>query len=207
MTVGNSKVRHYAELFKYAWGSGSFGGERDPFPLLQEETRKAIVVLLALKGPLTVKKMAEELGLSSTTVLSHVDKMVRVGLLREVEVRRKRYRQERYYDLDVVFLSREEEEKLKAMIGKYVDILYETSKAVHLKTLSEAESWFKETLMSRHGYTLERKDLQLYLWQTIWGILHERFIKEGLIEDPLKTERGWHLFMYIRKPENVHVKK
>lgn len=199
MTVGD-RVRYYATLFEYAWGSGSFGGDRDPYSLLQEETRKAIVVLLALKGPLTVKRMAEELELSSTTILNHVDKMVRVGLLKEVEVRRKRYKQERYYDLDVVFLFKDEEEKLKTMIGKYVDILYETSKAVYLKTLSEAERWFEETLMSRHGYSLERKDLQLYLWQIVWGVLHERFIREGLIEDPLKTRRGWHLFVYIRKP-------
>ena len=198
--VENSKVRYYAGLFDYALGSGSFGDEKDPYPLLQEETRKAIVVLLALKGPLTVKKMAVELGLSSTTILSHVDKMVRVGLLKEVEVRRKKYRQERYYDLDVVFLSRDEEEKLKAMIGKYVDILYETSKAVYLKTLSEAERWFKETLMSKHGYSLERKDLRHYLWQTIWRILDEHLVREGLIEDPLKTDKGWHLFLYLRKP-------
>jgi len=60
--------------------------------VLSDETRLAIAVLLSLKGPLTAKQIAYELGLSPTTVLDHFRELHDALVVRGVEVAEKRHK-------------------------------------------------------------------------------------------------------------------
>ncbi|RLF01847.1 MAG: hypothetical protein DRJ59_05120, partial [Thermoprotei archaeon] len=131
------KVKEYAGLCASKWGSGEFGekalGRPDPLTVLSDRTRLAIAVLLSLKGPLTAKQIAEELEFSPSTILDHLKKMREAMVIKEVEVPEKKYKRERYYDVDFVPYFLDERKEIGRRISKYVDILKQTALAVFEK--------------------------------------------------------------------------
>ena len=57
-------------------GIVSLGMHKWPPKALDSESRLAIITKLFYNGPMTVKQMADAMGLSSTTVLRHVEILV-----------------------------------------------------------------------------------------------------------------------------------
>jgi len=199
-------VKDYAKRVFSAWGSGEFRPDKpNPNNVLRTSfTRYAIVVLLALEGPMTVKQISEKLDMSSSAVLDHIRKLVEAGVVKEVEVPEKRYKRERYYDVDIVVYTDEDEEKLKRIIKKYADILNETTKAVFKKCLDELENWFSKTLMARHGLTLDDYKVRHFIWVSLWALVDKYLETQGLLKDPLSTPRRWYYYVGIRsKPKET----
>jgi len=199
-------VKEYARRVFSTWGSGEFKRDK-PNPanvLRSSSTRYAIVALLALEGPMTVKQISERLNMSSSAVLDHVRKLVEAGVIKEVEVPEKRYKRERYYDVDIVVYTDEDERELTKIIKKYADILNETTKAVFEKCLDELDDWFSRTLMAKHGLTLEDYGVRHFIWVSLWTLMDKYLETQGLLKDPLSTPRRWYYYVGIMsKPEKV----
>jgi len=194
-----SAIKKYAEMVQSRWGSGEFGGKDrpDPFSVLSDETRMAIVALLSLKGPMTAKQIASELGLSPSTVLGHLKKLLHSMVVREVEVAGKAYKRERYYDVDVVPYFEEEEREIERRISKYADILSETFEAAFRKCLDELAD-YKELLMARHGMTWDRDDVRHFIWMKLMHMIESHFLERGIYRGPLETEKRWFLYIKLK---------
>jgi len=202
--VGMSKIKEYADLCASKWGSGEFGdkalGRPDPFTVLSDETRLAITVLLCLKGPLTAKQIAEELDLSPSTVLGHLRRLREAIVIREVDVSERRYKRERYYDVDLVPYFMDEREEISRRIGKYIDILSQTGLAVFEKCLDELKDYFRETLAARHGMTLEKDEVKHMIWTQLIHGLDRYFSERGIYKPPLETTKRHFFYMGLKKP-------
>ncbi|HDI75382.1 MAG: hypothetical protein DRJ52_03805 [Thermoprotei archaeon] len=189
-------IKKYAKKFKGIWGSG-----RDvPFTAFTADSRKAIATLLALEGPLTAKQISEKLGLSATTVLDHIKKLVEHGIVKEVEYPYKKYKQERYYALAIPVFTVKELESLKELLKDFSDIAAEAVKKVYEKSLMKAEEWFKDTLMAKQGYKLTDNEIRWLLWMfVIMSIIEEKLREYGLIKSPFETEKGCFVYLVIDK--------
>lgn len=202
-----SKVKEYASLRASTWGSGEFGekelGRPDPFTVLADETRLAITVLLCLKGPLTAKQIADELELSSSTILDHLRKLKDALLIKEVDVPEKKYKQERYYDIDLVPYFMDEREEMARRIDKYLDILKQTTITVFEKCLDELAD-YKNTLMAKHGITLERDDVKHLVWAIIWNSLADALEAKAIYVTPLRTVKRHFFFMGLERRRIEH---
>jgi len=200
----SSPVGRYARRVYSLWGSGEFRPDKpNPSAVLSSRqpeapTRLAIVALLALKGPMTVKQISEELDLSPSTVLGHVRRLVEAGVLREVKVPEKRYKRERYYDVAVVVYTDEDEKLIWGVVRKYADILGETAGAVLEKCLEELKGKFGETLMARHGLTLEDHEVRHYVWVRLYEGACEVLEARGVLKSPLSTPRRWYYYIGLR---------
>jgi len=193
------EVKNLSKKVKSTWGSGEFPPDKpNPFNALEDNTRKAIVVLLALNGPMTVKQISEKLDLAPSTILDHIRKLAEAGLVKEVEVPKKQYKREKYYDIDFVVYTEEEEKKLREIIRKYADILKETARVVFEKALDELAPWFENTLAAKHGFTLENGEVKHLVWITLNGLIEIYLSEKGVLVDPLKTPKRHFLYMKIK---------
>jgi len=147
---------------------------------------------------MTVKQISERLKISPSAILDHVRRLLEAGVIKEVEVPEKRYRRERYYDIDVVVYTDEENTELINIIKKYADILNETAKAVFKKCLDELNGWLSKTLMAKHGLTLEDYAVRHFIWVSLWRQMARYLQKEGLLKDPLDTPKRWYYYIGIR---------
>ncbi len=187
-------MEKYAKKFIEVWGSG-----RDiPFAVFTADSRKAIAALLALEGPLTAKQISEKLGLSATTVLDHIKKLIEYNIVKEVEYPHKKYKQERYYALAIPVYTVKELESLKKLLKDFSDIAAEAVKKVYEKSLMKAEEWFKNTLMAKQGYKLTDDEARWFLWKFIvLNIIEEKLKEYGLIKSPFETEKGHFIYIVI----------
>ncbi|MCS7364893.1 MAG: winged helix-turn-helix domain-containing protein [archaeon GB-1867-035] len=198
-----SKIKEYASLCVSRWGTGEFGGEKlgrpDPFTVLSDETRLAITVLLCLKGPLTAKQIADELELSPSTILDHIKKLKNAKVIREVENIKKKYKRERYYDVDILPYFIDENDEISRRIGKYADILKNTALAVFEKCLDELSKYIKDTLMAKHGITLKRDDVKYFIWLNLLREIDEYFYEKGVLKPPLKTPKRHFFYLGLKR--------
>ncbi len=200
------KVKKYASLCVSKWGSGEFGeselGRPDPFTVLSDETRLAITVLLCLKGPMTTKQIANELGLSPSTVLDHLKKLKEAFVIKEVEVPRKRYKRERYYDVNLTPYFKDEYAEIKRRIKNYADILGQTALGVFEKSLEELRGYIETTLMARHGLTLERDEVKNLLWVMLWHLVGDYISEKGVYRPPLQSPKKHYFYLVLKRPED-----
>jgi|YelNatPaOPRAMG01_1025707.scaffolds.fasta_scaffold01351_6 DNA-binding transcriptional ArsR family regulator len=208
--MSSSKIKEYASLRYGIWGSGEFGnipGRPDPYTVLSDETRLAITVLLCLKGPLTAKQMADELGLSPSTVLDHINKLKEAMVIKEVEVPEKKYKREKYYDVDIVPYFIDEREEIRKKISKYADILKQTTLAVFEKCLSEVSELLKDSLMAKHGMTVERDDVKFFIFSELMEIIHNYLSERGMLKSSLQTTRRYYLYLPLQRVDAQECKK
>jgi DNA-binding transcriptional ArsR family regulator len=190
-----SKIKEYGEMVTSLWGSGP----TFKFEVLADATRKAIMVLLSLKGPMTNKQMADELDLSPSTISAHIEKLSKGGVVKEIEVPNKVYKRERYYDIDIIPYFEDEEKEIDKRIGRYTDILKETAKAVYEKCLNYRSDYFNETLMFKHKMTLERDDVKNFVWTKISRIMQSYFSRKGIYKQSFETEKKWFCYIGMKK--------
>jgi len=186
-------IEKYAKKFKGFWGSG----ENIPTPFTID-SKKAIAVLLALEGPLTVRQISEKLDLSATTVLDHIRKLVECGVVKEVDYPYKKYKQERYYALAIPVYTLKELKRIEEQLKDFSDIAAEAVKKVYEKSLEKAREWFKDTLMAKQGYKLTDDEIRWFLWMfIIVSIIEEKLREYGLIKSPFETEKRHFIYLVI----------
>jgi len=199
----SSKIKEYSNLISGMWGSGEFGekslGKPDPFSVLTDDTRRAIVVLLSLKGPLTVQQIAKELDLAPSTVLDHIKKLKEAMVVREVEYPKKKYKREKYYDVDFIPYFEEEREEIAKRMNKYIDILKETTLATFMKSLEDIKSYVEKCLMAKHGFTLENDEVRHFIWVTFWKNIDKYLYEKKVIKSPLKTAKRHYFYVRLKK--------
>ena len=194
----SKEVEEYSKKIKSTWGSGDFSADKpNPFAALKDNTRRSIIVLLALNGPMTVKQLSEKLNLAPSTVLDHIRKLLEAGLVKEVEVPKKQHKREKYYGLDFVVYTEREEKELEEIVRKYADILKETARVVFEKALDELEPWFKNTLAAKHGFTLESGEIKNLVWVSLYHAVASYLSEKGVLVDPLKTPKKHYFYIKI----------
>jgi len=201
--MSRNKIREYAGLSRYGmWGSGEFGdipGRPNPYTVLSDETRLAITVLLCLKGPLTAKQIADELELAQSTVLDHINKLKEAMVIKEVEVSEKKYKREKYYDIDIVPYFTDEREEIYKRISKYADILKQTTLIVFEKCLNEISEFLDTTLMAKHGMTIEKDEVKFLIFSELMRIVQDYFSEKGIFKDSLQTVKRYYLYIPLQR--------
>jgi DNA-binding transcriptional ArsR family regulator len=208
--MSRSKIKYYAGLSRHGmWGSGEFGeipGRPDPYTVLSDETRLAITVLLCLKGPLTAKHIADELELSPSTILDHVNKLKEAMIIKEVEVPEKKYKREKYYDIDIVPYFTDEREEILSKVSKYADILKQTTLVVFEKCLNEVSELLKDSLMAKHGMTIEKDEVRLFIFSELMEIIRKYVSERGFFKDPFQTTRRYYLYIPLQRVNQEYEK-
>ncbi|MBA3413808.1 MAG: winged helix-turn-helix transcriptional regulator [Chloroflexia bacterium] len=140
----------------------------DPFAPAPS-TRERLVAALADR-PRTVAQLAQALGLSQPTMLEHVRRSLRDGLLVEVEVaaEERRYAAERYYAPAVPVIRHPDRELLESacrgLVGEMAAVLE--------RNRGDLEAAFAMTHLARDGWAFD--DLWPYLRETIDRLVGER---------------------------------
>ncbi len=102
----------------YVYG---YGDVLEEMALLGNPTRKAIIYLLAMEGPLTLKEISIRLGLSPSTVLDHLRRLRAKGIISEAKDQPKKFKVEVYYKLDIPFFFTSELEELKKRLEPIIN--------------------------------------------------------------------------------------
>jgi DNA-binding MarR family transcriptional regulator len=133
------------------------GFQKYPGKIMDSETRYAIIAKLFKKGPLTVKQMADEIGLASTTILRHAEILVSGEMIKEVEVpeEKKNFKREKFYDVTFPIWSLKDQ---KIMSPIYDKIGEETAEIVK-KYLEDLRAKFEKTELREKGWKFEDPDI------------------------------------------------
>ncbi|MEM1611754.1 MAG: winged helix-turn-helix domain-containing protein [Desulfurococcaceae archaeon] len=90
---------------------------------LENPTRKAIVYLLAMRGPLTLKELSEELNLAPSTVHEHLRRLKEIGFIEEASEHPKKFKVEIYYRLTLPYILFSELSSLRERLSTQIDVL------------------------------------------------------------------------------------
>ena len=99
---------------------GSHGPVTETTSVLESQARRAIVYLLAVYGPLTLKELSQMLRLAPSTIYDHLKRLKEAGVIKEAEEHPKRFKVEVYYRLNIPFLLASELNRLKENMGELV---------------------------------------------------------------------------------------
>ncbi|MEM4953433.1 MAG: winged helix-turn-helix domain-containing protein [Desulfurococcaceae archaeon] len=102
---------------------GSYGAVSKEITLLENLTRRAIIYLLATRGPLTIKELSELLHLAPSTVHEHVKKLKEAGFIEEASDYPKRFKVEIYYRLVIPYILISELNIIEKNVNSYVEQL------------------------------------------------------------------------------------
>ncbi len=132
-------------------------------------TRERLVAALA-DQPRTVAQLAHAFGLSQPTMLEHVRRALRDGLIREVQVpeERKRFAAERYYATAVPVIREPDRDLLVSGCRALADEIA----AVVSAGQGDLRAAFAMTHLAREGWSFD--ELWPYLQETIWRLTRER---------------------------------
>ncbi len=160
-------------------GIVSLAMHRWPPKALDSESRMAIITKLFYNGSMTVKQMADDMGLSSTTILRHVEILLDVEMIKEVQVpdEDKSYKRERYYDVTFPIWSFKDRETMKPV---YEKIGAETAIIIkkHLDDLKEA---YEQTELRGKGWEFDDPSIYSYIMSTATCTLTRQIMeKHGL---------------------------
>jgi len=103
---------------------GGYGAITKAATVLDSQARQAIVYLLAVYGPLTLKEISERLKLSPSTVYDHLKKLKEAGVIEEAKGYPKRFKVEVYYRLSIPYLLLSElnrlEDSMRDLINEFL---------------------------------------------------------------------------------------
>ncbi len=132
-------------------------------------TRERLVAALA-DQPRTVAQLAHAFGLSQPTMLEHVRRALRDGLIREVQVpeERKRFAAERYYATAVPVIREPDRDLLVSGCRALADEIATVVSAGQ----GDLRAAFAMTHLAREEWSFD--ELWPYLQETIWRLTRER---------------------------------
>jgi DNA-binding transcriptional ArsR family regulator len=135
--------------------SAAPGGYSDPWAeitkrkLLPNGTKEEILNLVA-REPKTISQLAEALDLSSPSVHTHINDMMKSELLRESKEWEKKYPTERYYEPNFPVFRAEECAEFKALCDEMSKELV----AMFERKRKKMEGAFRRTGLSNQGWEL-----------------------------------------------------
>lgn len=89
--------------------------------VLESPARRAIVYLLAIHGPLTLKEISEKLKLSPSTIHDHLKKLKEADVIKEAEEHPKKFKVEIYYKLNVPYILFSELRRLEHFLKNFIN--------------------------------------------------------------------------------------
>ena len=182
------------------------GGYSDPWSeitkrkLLPNGTKEEILNLVA-REPKTISQLAEALDLSSPSVHTHINDMMKSELLRESKEWEKKYPTERYYEPNFPVFRAEDCAEFKALcenMSKELVTLFE-------KNRQKMERAFRKTGLSKEGWKLSNVTQCLYanMYRSARTLLEER----GLLSPQEKHTNGAEWIFWAEESETDRHKK
>ncbi len=185
------------------WSSGQHGNKKkyNPWTFLVKQAVVKIIDQLNQRGPMTTKQLADETGLSVTTISRHIQDLVEIELLRPAQIpeEEKRYKVEKYYEPAFPIFS-EEDRKTIREVQKRVG---EKVASVILQNLRDFKRAFEQTTASQKGWSFEDLCIKFYLLRPAYeGFLTEK----GHLSDPPSRpgDNWWWVFGEERPQPRVH---
>lgn len=186
--------------------SSRAGGYSDPWApitknnLLPNGTKEEILNLVA-REPKTISQLAEALHLSSPSVHTHINDMVKSELLRESEGWEKKYPTERYYEPNFpVFKAGE--------CAEFTEVCEEITKDLVTnfeKRRQTMERAFRRTGLSKQGWELS--DISQCLFANIYRNARTLLQQRGLLSCPAKHANGAKWIFWAEETESNERKK
>ena len=131
--------------------------------------------------------------------MDHIKKLKEAMVVRKVEYPKKKYKREKYYDVDFIPYFEEEREEIAKIMNKYIDILKETTLATFMKSLEDIKSYVEKCLMAKHGFTLENDEVRHFIWVTFWKNIDKYLYEKKVIKSPLKTAKRHYFYVRPKK--------
>jgi len=186
--------------------SAGRGGYSDPWAeitkrkLLPNGTKEEILNLVA-REPKTISQLAEALDLSSPSVHTHINDMMKSELLRESEEWEKKYPTERYYEPNFPVFRAEECVEFKALCDEMSKELV----AMFERKGKKIDRAFRETGLSKQGWELS--DVTQCLYANMQRAARTLLEQRGLLSPRQKHENGAAWIFWAEEPETKGSKK
>jgi len=186
--------------------SAGAGGYSDPWAeitkrkLLPNGTKEEILNLVA-REPKTISQLAEALDLSSPSVHTHINDMIKSELLRESEEWEKKYPTERYYEPNFPVFRAEECAEFKALCDEMSKELV----AMFEKKGKKMERAFRETGLSKQGWELS--DITQCLYANMQRGARTLLEQRGFLSPRQKHKNGAAWIFWAEEPETYRGKK
>jgi DNA-binding transcriptional ArsR family regulator len=157
--------------------------------LLPDGTKEEILNRVA-RQPKTVAHLAKELGLSQPSVHSHVGDLIASELLRESQEWKKQYPTERYYELNFLVVTAEEQAKFQSLCGQLATAIADLFE----KEVGELERAFDPGALTAGGWRFS--DLTQYLYASIQRGAREILEERSVLPAPTMHRNGarWHFW-------------
>jgi len=158
---------------------GGHGPVTKAVTILDSQARKAIMYLLAVHGPLTLKELSEMLQLSPSTVHDHLRKLKEAGIIKEAEEYPKKFKVEIYYRLNIPYLLFSEltrlENALKVLVDEFSTFIEKTKSYI----ASNVENLNLRCLTYRDPLMYERVILALLI--RLFTFVFSKYINEPIV--------------------------
>jgi DNA-binding transcriptional ArsR family regulator len=146
--------------------------------VLDSRARQAIVYLLGVYGPLTLKEISEKLKLSPSTVHDHLKKLKEVGVIKEAEEHPKKFKVEIYYRLNIPYLLFSELSKLEDSLKDLINAFSEFIEKAKNNIISNIKNADLRCLRYKEPSMYERVALVLLIQLSI--LILNKYINESL---------------------------
>jgi DNA-binding transcriptional ArsR family regulator len=182
------------------------GGYSDPWAeitkrkLLPDGTKEEILNLVA-REPKTISQLAEALDLSSPSVHTHINDMMKSQLLRESKEWEKKYPTERYYEPNFPVFRAEDCMEFEALcenMSKELVTMFE-------KNREKMERAFRKTGLSKEGWKLT--DVTQCLYANMYRSARTLLEKRGLLSSQEKHANGAEWIFWAEESETNGDKK
>ncbi|RLG79873.1 MAG: hypothetical protein DRO13_05090 [Thermoprotei archaeon] len=192
-------IKLYAMRFENLYMfSAELKESQNPFYALSSDTRKAIVVLLATKGPLTLSQIASELNLTPPSVLRNLRILMETGLVGIVpETATRRFKQ--YYTSVPYFTSRELNrvlQDLEPIIAGVVERYREGLDRAYTRFLDIAKN--ENLAVSRVLSYIDEKKVRLGFFQFFQSTIMRELVKMKAIPLVTELEIPWAGYIVIK---------
>ena len=186
--------------------SGGKGGYSDPWSeitknkLLPNGTKEEILNLVA-REPKTISQLAEALHLSSPSVHTHINDMMKSELLRESEEWEKKYPTERYYEPNFPVFKAEECAEFKALCEEMAEQVV----ALFEKKRAKMERAFAKTPLADQGW--EFSDITRCLYANMQRGARALLEERGVLSPRQKHKNGASWIFWAQESETNKRKK
>lgn len=176
------------------------GGYSDPWAeitkrkLIQNGTKEEILNLVA-REPKTISQLAEALGLSSPSVHTHINDMMKSELLRESKEWEKKYPTERYYEPNFPVFRAEECAEFKALCEEMSKELV----AMFERKQHKMERAFRKTRLAEQGWELS--DVTHCLYANMYRGARTLLENRSLLSPREKHANGAEWIFWAEEPE------
>ncbi|MFZ8782850.1 MAG: winged helix-turn-helix domain-containing protein [Desulfurococcaceae archaeon] len=170
--------KHSVEYYGRKVFVGSHGPVTGVTSVLETRARRAIVHLLATRGPLTLKELSAALDLAPSTVHDHLRKLKEAGVVVEATEHPKRFRVEVYYRLNLPFILASELNRLREDMGELINKFSEFFETMRVITAERVKAADLKCLKYKDPSMYER--IVFVLLSQLFLLMFHRYLNEPL---------------------------